>query len=61
MDAEDFCAELDEAMAEDGWAQTIDFGDPATVVMRKLMSYITWLRSERRADSAFDRYSSRKS
>jgi len=47
MTAEDFCNEIDEAMGEDGWVQTIDLGDPANIIMRKLMSYIRWLRSER--------------
>lgn len=61
MDAEQFCAELEEIMAEDGWAQTIDFGDTSPVIMRKLMSYITWLRSERRDDPMFDCFSARKS
>lgn len=60
METEDFCEALDEAMTEDGWVQTIAFGDPAPVIMQKLISYINWLRSERRPDPMFDRFSSRK-
>lgn len=54
MDARSFSVWLDEAMAEDGWVQSVDQGEAATAIFYKIMRYVEWLRKARKNEDHTD-------